>query len=106
MVAAALGGWLTAATAIGPQANPMPVLAAILTLLCGIPWWISRRRRAKVRVERLLEAWPDIADALGLAGSHVMSALVDVWGWRAWLHLARGQTIHDVLARFPRSSPA
>jgi S-DNA-T family DNA segregation ATPase FtsK/SpoIIIE len=101
MVAAALGGWLTAATAIGPQANPLPVLAAIFTLICGIPWWVSRRRRAKVRVERLLEAWPDIADALGLAGSHVMSALVDVWGWRARLHLARGQTIHDVLARIP-----
>jgi S-DNA-T family DNA segregation ATPase FtsK/SpoIIIE len=101
MVAAALGGWLTAATAIGPQVNPMPVLAAILTVLCGIPWWTSRRRRAKVRVERLLEAWPDIANAVGLAGSQVMSALVDVWGWRARLHLARGQTIHDVLARIP-----
>jgi hypothetical protein len=30
-----------------------------------------------------------------------MSALVDVWGWRARVKLARGQTIHDVIARIP-----
>jgi hypothetical protein len=41
------------------------------------------RRRARVRVERKLEAWSEIAQAVGLAGSRVMSALVDVWGWRA-----------------------
>ena len=29
------------------------------------------------------EAWPDIAKAIGLAGAEVMSATVDVWGWRA-----------------------
>ena len=30
-----------------------------------------------------------------------MSALVDVWGWRARLRLARGQTITDVIAKIP-----
>ena len=30
-----------------------------------------------------LAAWPEIAQAVGLAGSRVMSAVVDVWGWRA-----------------------
>ena len=30
-----------------------------------------------------------------------MSAMVDVWGWRARLRLARGQTITDVTARIP-----
>ena len=30
-----------------------------------------------------------------------MSALVDVWGWRARLRLARGQTIADVMAKIP-----
>jgi hypothetical protein len=30
-----------------------------------------------------------------------MSALVDVWGWRARLRLARGQTIEDVIAKVP-----
>lgn len=57
--------------------------------------------RARVRVERKLEAWPDIARAVGLAGSQVMSAVVDVWGWRARIRLARGQTITDVTAKIP-----
>jgi hypothetical protein len=84
-VTAAIGGWLTAATIIGPWIAPMPAVAVALTVACGVPWWTSRRRRAKVRVDRLLESWPVIATAVGLAGSQVISALVDVWGWRARL---------------------
>jgi DNA translocase FtsK/SpoIIIE-like protein len=100
-VTAATGGWLTAATVIGPAIAPLPAVAVALTVVSGIPWWASRRRRAKVRVDRLLESWPEIARAVGLAGSQVMSALVDVWGWRARLRLARGQTITDVIAKVP-----
>ena len=95
------GGWLTAATVVGPAVPPMPVVAAGLTLVCAIPWWASRRRRAKVRLERKLESWPEIAHAIGLAGSQVMSAMVDLWGWRAHFRLARGQTIRDVIAKIP-----
>jgi hypothetical protein len=100
-VAAATGGWLTTATTLGPARPPMPALAAGLTLICALPWWASRRRRAKVRVERMLESWPEIAKAVGLAGSQVMSAMVDLWGWHARFRLARGQTIHDVIAKVP-----
>jgi S-DNA-T family DNA segregation ATPase FtsK/SpoIIIE len=97
----AAGGWLAAATAMGPWAQPLP-----LVLLCGgvvlsVPWWVHRRRRARVRVERLLAVWPDIARAVGLSGSRAMSAVVDVWGWRARFALARGQTINDVIAKLP-----
>jgi S-DNA-T family DNA segregation ATPase FtsK/SpoIIIE len=67
----------------------------------GVPWWAHRRRRAKVRVERILAAWPEIAPAVGLAGLRVMSAVVDVWGWHAQFGLARGQTITDVIAKLP-----
>ncbi|HEY1919986.1 MAG TPA: cell division protein FtsK [Streptosporangiaceae bacterium] len=95
------GGWLATATAVGPATQPMPALAALLTMACGLPWWTSRRRRAKVRVERMLESWPEIAKAVGLAGSQVMSAVIDVWGWRARFRLARGQTINDVIAKVP-----
>ena len=100
-VSAVAGGWLTAATALGPATPPMPAFGAILALLCAVPWWASRRRRAKVRLERTLESWPEIARAVGLAGSQVMSAMVDLWGWRARFRLARGQTIHDVIAKVP-----
>lgn len=100
-VTAATGGWLTTATAIGPATPPMPALAVALAIACGIPWWANRRRRAKVRIDRTLDAWPEIASATGLSGSQIMSALIDVWGWRARLRLARGQTINDVIAKIP-----
>ena len=97
----AAGGWLAAATALGPFASPLPQVLAAGGLVLSVPWWAHRRRRARVRVERKLEAWPDIARAVGLAGSQVMSAAVDVWGWRARFRLACGQTIGDVIARIP-----
>lgn len=67
----------------------------------SVPWWAHRRRLAKVRVERTLAVWPEIAKSVGLAGSQVMSAVVDLWGWRARFRLARGQTIDDVIAKLP-----
>ena len=97
----AAGVWLSAATALGPFASPLPQALVIGALILSVPWWAHRRRRAKVRVERKLQAWPDIAKAIGLAGSQVMSATVDVWGWRARFRLARGQTITDVVAKIP-----
>lgn len=93
------GTWLAAAVALGPFTRPLPQYLAIATMILAIPWWAHRRRRARVRVERKLEAWPEIARAVGLAGSQVMSAIVDVWGWHARLRLARGQTITDVITK-------
>jgi S-DNA-T family DNA segregation ATPase FtsK/SpoIIIE len=95
------GAWLALACALGPLTRPLPAALAIGATVLSVPWWAHRRRRAKVRVERTLAAWPDIACAVGLAGSAVMSATVDVWGWRARFRLARGQTITDVIARVP-----
>jgi hypothetical protein len=95
------GAWLALAAALGPLARPLPLSLGIGALVLSVPWWAHRRRRARVRVERALAAWPDIARAVGLAGSAVMSATVDIWGWRARFRLARGQTITDVMARIP-----
>ena len=97
----AAGGWLAAATKLSPSTSPLPQVLTVAAVILAVPWWAHRRRRAKVRVERKLEAWPEIAKAIGLAGSQIMSATVDVWGWRARLRLARGQTISDVIARIP-----
>jgi FtsK/SpoIIIE family len=101
VTALAAGGWVTAAAVLGPFTTPMPQVLAIGGLVLSVPWWAHGRRRARVRVERKLEVWPEIAQVVGLAGSQVMSALVDVWGWRARLRLARGQTITDVIAKIP-----
>ncbi|MBV9452439.1 MAG: cell division protein FtsK, partial [Streptosporangiaceae bacterium] len=95
------GLWLTFTTAYGPGAGPLPVLLIVGTIAGGLPWWAHRRRRAKIRVERTLDAWPDIAEAIGLPGSRVMSAVVDLWGWRARIGLRRGQTASDLANRVP-----
>jgi hypothetical protein len=97
----AAGAWAALAAALGPLTGPFPAALGIGALALSVPWWAHRRRRARVRVERALTAWPDIARAVGLAGSAVMSATVDVWGWRARFKLARGQTITDVITRIP-----
>ncbi len=100
-VVGSVGAWLAAATLLGPFHRPLPTIMLIGGLVLALPWWAHRRRRAKVRVERTLAVWPEIAQAVGLAGSRVMSAVVDLWGWRARFALAHGQTIQDMIAKLP-----
>ncbi len=95
------GAWLAAGIAEGPWRSPLTLIMLIGGTILAVPWWAHRRRRARVRVERTLAAWPQIADAVGLSGSRLQSAVVDVWGWRARFALARGQTITDVISRLP-----
>ncbi|MBN6052601.1 hypothetical protein JYK22_11725, partial [Nonomuraea sp. RK-328] len=95
------GAWLTTATIIGPTVAPLPAVLAIGGVVLAVPWWAHRRRRARVRVERTLAAWPDIAQTVGLAGSRVQSAMVDLWGYRLRLKLARGQTVEDAIRQMP-----
>ena len=93
--------WLAVAALLGPLATPMPQVLGVGTFLLAVPWWAHRRRRARARLQRALSAWPDISKAVGLPGSKIQSASVDLWGWRGRLRLARGQTIADVTARIP-----
>jgi S-DNA-T family DNA segregation ATPase FtsK/SpoIIIE len=95
------GGWLAAAALLGPLATPLPQLLCAGALVLAVPWWAQRRRRARARVQRALAAWPDISKSIALPGSKIQSGTVDLWGWRARLKLARGQTIADVTARIP-----
>ncbi|MGH3245343.1 MAG: FtsK/SpoIIIE domain-containing protein, partial [Trebonia sp.] len=101
MAVLAAGGWLAVAALLGPFTSPMPQALGIGVLVLAVPWWAHRRRRAKARVQRAIGAWPDISKAISLPGSKIQSASVDLWGWRARLRLARGQTIADVTARIP-----
>ncbi|WP_233526290.1 FtsK/SpoIIIE domain-containing protein [Actinomadura spongiicola] len=100
-IAMGAGGWVAAATAVGVTCRPLPLLLAGGGFVLAVPWWVHRRRRAKVRVDRQIAAWPEIAQTVGLAGSRAQSAVVDVWGWRARFALARGQTIQDVIGKVP-----
>jgi S-DNA-T family DNA segregation ATPase FtsK/SpoIIIE len=98
---AVAGGWLSAAVAWGPTTHPLPTLALIGTLAAGMPWWLHHRRRARVRVERTIEAWPQFADSVGLPGSRVVSATVNRWGWTGRLALRRGQTATQATSQAP-----
>lgn len=95
------GVWSAAAVKFGPWHDPLPTFLGAAVIVAGLPWWTHRRRRVRVRVDRTIQAWPNIAEAVGLAGSRVLSAVVDVWGWRARLSLRAGQTVADVIAQVP-----
>ncbi|MEO3889108.1 cell division protein FtsK [Nonomuraea sp. B5E05] len=100
------GTWLTLATSLGPFTDPLPAVLGGGTIVLAVPWWAHRRRRARVRVERTLAAWPDIAQAAGLAGSRIQSAMVDLWGYRFRLGLGVGQTVEDAINAVPRLESA
>ncbi len=101
LVIATTGGWLAAAIANGPGTKPLPTVAAIATIILGVPWWAHRRRRAKARAERTIQTWPAIAETIGLPGSRIVSIVVDVWGWTARVILRKGTTAAQAIDKLP-----
>ena len=93
------GGWLAAAIAAGPLMKPLPAIAGIATVILSVPWWFHRRRRAKARIEKTISAWPDVAENAGLAGSEILSVVVDAWGWTARVLLRKGKTTGEVIGK-------
>jgi DNA segregation ATPase FtsK/SpoIIIE, S-DNA-T family len=100
-VIATAGGWLAAAIANGPAAKPLPLTALTATVILAVPWWFHRRRRAKVRIERAISGWPDIAGDIGLPGSRIANVVVDAWGWTARVLLRKGTTVAQAIAKIP-----
>ncbi len=92
---------MSTAIAHGPTTSPLPTIAMVGTVILGVPWWAHRRRRARVRVERTLEAWPDIAEAIGLTGAQIASVVVDAWGFTARVILRGGKTAGQVIDKIP-----
>lgn len=62
-VTTGVGAWPAVATANGQGHRPLPQFLLFGGTLLSVPWWAHRRRRARVRVERTLAAWPQVADA-------------------------------------------
>jgi S-DNA-T family DNA segregation ATPase FtsK/SpoIIIE len=98
---AAAGGWLSAGTVTGPTARPLPGIAGIATVILGVPWWAHRRRRARVRIARTVQAWPGMADRMGLPGSRIASAEGDRWGFTARVILRKGTTAAQAITQVP-----
>ncbi|MCM3882149.1 FtsK/SpoIIIE domain-containing protein [Frankia sp. R82] len=93
------GGWWLAAAIIGPDTNPLLGILVIGGFIAALPWWRHHRRRARVRVDRTLAAWPELAENAGLGGSRVMSALVDAYGYTVRVALRRGTSARTAIAR-------
>jgi S-DNA-T family DNA segregation ATPase FtsK/SpoIIIE len=100
-VIAVTGGWLATAIAVSPAVKPLRLTAFAAMVILGIPWWFHRRRRAKVRVEKAIAGWPDIADTVGLPESRIASAVVNTWGWTAHIILKKGTTAAHAIAKVP-----
>ena len=81
--------------------KPLPAIAGIATVILGIPWWAHRRRRARVRIERTVQAWPDMAENMGLPGSRIASLRGDAWGWTARVILRKGTTAAQAINQIP-----
>ncbi len=92
-------GWWLAAAISGPGRGPLPVLLVLGGTIAAAPWWAHRRRRSRVRVERTIRAWPELADNAGLAGSRAMSAVVDAFGYTARVALRRGMSARTAIGR-------
>jgi hypothetical protein len=67
----------------------------------GAPLRADRLRERVYAGTVVLVAGSWSAAAVGFAGSRVLSAVVDLWGWRARLSLRPGQTVADVIAHVP-----
>jgi S-DNA-T family DNA segregation ATPase FtsK/SpoIIIE len=98
---ALVGGWLAGAAQWGPRTGILSPLAWLLLLGGALPWWTHHRRRARVRVERTLEAWPELGQRVGLPLSAIQSAVIDGYGWTARIVLSGGQTAADAINRIP-----
>jgi DNA segregation ATPase FtsK/SpoIIIE, S-DNA-T family len=101
VVAAVTGGWLAAAAGYGPLIRPLRLTALFAMVILGIPWWVHRGRRNKVRIERTMDNWPDHAENAGLPGSRIVSAVVDTWGWTGHLALQKGTTAAQAIEKIP-----
>ncbi|SNQ47029.1 conserved membrane hypothetical protein [Frankia canadensis] len=92
-------GWWAAGAITGPGHPPLPTILMLGGACAAIPWWAHRRRRSRVRVERTIRAWPVLAEDAGLAGSRVMSAVVDAFGYTARVALRRGMSARTAIGR-------
>ncbi|MBP2353265.1 S-DNA-T family DNA segregation ATPase FtsK/SpoIIIE [Kribbella aluminosa] len=98
--------WLTAATIHGATAGPMESFAIIGTGVFAVPWLWREDRRRLTRVRIIRDHFPDTADAAGLTGARMVSAVMDKWGWTARIKLRRGQTYSDVVKALPELESA
>jgi S-DNA-T family DNA segregation ATPase FtsK/SpoIIIE len=91
LVVAGTTVWVVLADAAGPWTLGSSALWAAGLLAGGRPWWTSHRVRGRIRVDELVEAWPDWSRRAQLPGVRVISAQAGRVHDRLRLELLRGQ---------------
>ncbi len=114
----AIGGaatlWTMAAWRASPGHDWLVVTGLAGAIAAGIPYWWHYRRRAKVTVRRsasratrrelrkVVKDWPELAEYMQLAGSHIQRAEADEIGYSLTLALRTGLTSSDVMGNLHR----
>ena len=96
----AAGVWISAATAVGPSCRRYRSRWQSPRSSCRFHGGRIAAGARKCGSNANCKPGPISPKPSALPGQ-VMSATVDVWGWRARFRLARGQTISDVVAKIP-----
>jgi DNA segregation ATPase FtsK/SpoIIIE, S-DNA-T family len=91
LVVAGGAGWVVLADLAGPWTLGAASLWATGLWAGGTPWWRSHRVRGRIRVDELVEAWPDWSRRAGLGGVRVVSATAGRAYDRLRLEVVRGQ---------------
>ncbi|MBX7264909.1 hypothetical protein KIF24_01805 [Micromonospora sp. Llam7] len=83
--------WVVLADLAGPWSIGAAALWAAGLWAGGTPWWRSHRVRGRIRVDELVEAWPDWSGRSGVGGVRIVSATAGRMYDRLRLELVRGQ---------------
>ncbi|TDC81916.1 hypothetical protein E1193_13520 [Micromonospora sp. KC606] len=90
-VVAGAAGWIVLADIAGPWSLGAGAAWLVGLLAGGRPWWASHRVRGRIRVDELVEAWPDWSRRAGLGGVRIVSATAGRMYDRLRLEVVRGQ---------------
>jgi len=91
--------WVVAATIVGPWQRWMLWAWGGLACAHAVAWWSNRRVARRVEVDRMIEAWPDVASQVGLGGARMLRGGFRATGRGGWEALITGADAEDVVGR-------
>lgn len=87
--------WTVVAAIVEPWHRWMVYVLGALTLVHAVAWWTNQRLDRRIRVERMIESWPDVADAVGLRGARMARGgfVATRTGWEATVTGVEGREV-------------
>lgn len=90
-VTGASAGWVMAAHEFFRD-YPDWMAASLIsgTVVLGVPWWASRRRKSQVRMEETIQDWPMVASRIGLSSTRLVDVTMTPHGYEGTIIWPRG----------------